>query len=181
MDNTESEKVVSVSSRGQATIPKEFREELGIDTPGRVKFVRTEKGDIVVSPIHSVTDLRGVLEGKTDDQRRSVTERLRRNTQRTVSEKQSWSSATSAMKRLTRQRPTTEAVSFRFGSGRTRGVGDRVSTRSPRSTDPTRARARRRRRPPVRTAAPPPATSRRSRSAGSTPRRRAPGARRRSG
>ena len=76
MSKTESEKVVSVSSRGQATIPKEFREELGIDTPGRVKFVRTEEGDIVVRPIQSVTDLRGILEDKTDDQGRSATERL---------------------------------------------------------------------------------------------------------
>jgi AbrB family looped-hinge helix DNA binding protein len=76
MTKAEFEKVVSVSSRGQATIPKEFREELGIDTPGRVKFIRTEEGDIVVRPIHSVTDLRGVLEGKTDEQGRSATERL---------------------------------------------------------------------------------------------------------
>jgi len=78
MSKTESEKVVSVSSRGQATIPKEFREELGIDTPGRVKFIRTEEGEIVVRPIHSVTDLRGVLAGKTDEQGRSATERLRK-------------------------------------------------------------------------------------------------------
>jgi hypothetical protein len=40
MSDVESEKVVSVSSRGQATIPKQFREESGIDTPGRVKFIR---------------------------------------------------------------------------------------------------------------------------------------------
>lgn len=77
MSKTESEKVVSVSSRGQATIPKEFREELGIETPGRVKFIRTEAGEIVVRPIQSVTDLRGVLAGKTDDHGRSATERLR--------------------------------------------------------------------------------------------------------
>jgi antitoxin PrlF len=77
MSDAESEKVVSVSSRGQATIPKEFREELGIETPGRVKFVRTADGDVVVRPITSVTDLRGVLEGKTDEQGRSATERLR--------------------------------------------------------------------------------------------------------
>ena len=77
MSKTESEKVVSVSSRGQATIPKEFREELGIDTPGRVKFVRTDEGEIVVRPIRSVTDLRGVLDGKTDEQGRSATDRLR--------------------------------------------------------------------------------------------------------
>lgn len=76
MSKTESEKVVSVSSRGQATIPKEFREELGIDTPGRLKFVRTEEGDIVLRPIHSVTDLRGILEDKTDNQGCSATEYL---------------------------------------------------------------------------------------------------------
>ncbi|WP_135853685.1 AbrB/MazE/SpoVT family DNA-binding domain-containing protein [Halorussus salinus] len=77
MSRTESEKVVSVSSRGQATIPKEFRDELGIETPGRVKFVRTDEGEVVVRPIRSVTDLRGVLSGKTDDDDRSAVERLR--------------------------------------------------------------------------------------------------------
>lgn len=76
MSSTESEKVVSVSARGQATIPKEFRDELGIDTPGRVKFVRTEDGEIVVRPIQSVTDLRGVLAGKTDDDGQSASDRL---------------------------------------------------------------------------------------------------------
>ena len=82
MSETESEKVVSVSSRGQATIPKEFREELGIDTPGRVKFVRTDEGEIVVRPIHSVTDLRGILDGKTDEQGRSAVELLRAERER---------------------------------------------------------------------------------------------------
>ena len=76
MSETESEEVVSVSPRGQATIPKEFREELGIDAPGRVKFVRTEDGEIVVRPIRSVTDLRGILAGETDDAGRSATELL---------------------------------------------------------------------------------------------------------
>ncbi|WP_135829668.1 AbrB/MazE/SpoVT family DNA-binding domain-containing protein [Halorussus halobius] len=77
MSKSESEKVVSVSSRGQATIPKEFREELGIETPGRVKFARTDDGEIVVRPIQSVTDLRGILAGETDEQGRSAVERLR--------------------------------------------------------------------------------------------------------
>jgi AbrB family looped-hinge helix DNA binding protein len=77
MNKRESEKVVAVSARGQATIPKEFRDELGIETPGRVKFVRNEAGEIVVEPIQSVTDLRGVLAGKTDDEGRTATERLR--------------------------------------------------------------------------------------------------------
>ena len=63
-------------------MPKEFREELDIGTPGRVKFVRTEESAIVVRPIHSVTDLRGVLEGKTDEQGRSAVDRLRTERQR---------------------------------------------------------------------------------------------------
>ena len=82
MSKSESEKVVSVSARGQATIPKEFREELGIETPGRVKFVRTDAGDIVVRPIRSVKDLRGILIDKTDEQGRSATERLREERER---------------------------------------------------------------------------------------------------
>lgn len=82
MSDTKSEKVVSVSSRGQATIPKEFREELGIDTPGRVKFVRTDEGEVVVRPITSATDLRGVLQGKTDERGRSAVERLRAERER---------------------------------------------------------------------------------------------------
>ena len=77
MSRAESEKVVSVSARGQATIPKEFREQLDIDTPGRVKFVRTDESEIVVRPIRSLTDLRGVLKGKTDEQGRTATQRLR--------------------------------------------------------------------------------------------------------
>lgn len=82
MSETESEKVVSVSSRGQATIPKEFREDLGIETPGRVKFVRTAEGEIVVRAIRSVKDLRGILEGDTDDQGRSPVEQLRAERER---------------------------------------------------------------------------------------------------
>lgn len=79
MSKTESEqqRVVNVSKRGQATIPKEFRDELGIEAPGRVKFVRTEEGDIVVKPIQSLTDLRGILSGKTDEGGKTATEILR--------------------------------------------------------------------------------------------------------
>lgn len=77
MSTEKSERVVSVSARGQATIPKEFREKLGVDAPGRVKFVETEGGAIVVQPITSVTDLRGVLAGETDESGRTATELLR--------------------------------------------------------------------------------------------------------
>lgn len=74
---SESEKVVSVSARGQATIPKAFREALGIDAPGRVKFVHTGAGEVVVRPITSASDLRGVLRGERDSAGRTATQRLR--------------------------------------------------------------------------------------------------------
>lgn len=77
MSQGESERVVSVSARGQATIPKEFRDALGVDAPGRVKFVRTEEGEIVVRPIDSATDLRGVLAGQRDEDGRTAVDRLR--------------------------------------------------------------------------------------------------------
>lgn len=51
MEDTKSEKVVSVSPDGETTIPKEFREELDIETPGRIKFVRTADGELIVRPI----------------------------------------------------------------------------------------------------------------------------------
>lgn len=73
----EQEQVVTVSKHGQATIPKQFREELGIEVPGRVKFVRTRRGDVVVEPIRSLTDLRGILGGRTDDEGRTAAEILR--------------------------------------------------------------------------------------------------------
>ncbi|ESS10306.1 MAG: transcriptional regulator, AbrB family [uncultured archaeon A07HR60] len=48
MDETElsqhSEKeVVSVTKHGQATIPKRFRDKLGIDAPGKVLFRETKR------------------------------------------------------------------------------------------------------------------------------------------
>jgi bifunctional DNA-binding transcriptional regulator/antitoxin component of YhaV-PrlF toxin-antitoxin module len=82
MGNAESETVTLVSSRGETTIPEEFREELGIDVPGYVKFVRTDTGDIVVQPVQSVKDLRGILADETDGEGRSATELLREERER---------------------------------------------------------------------------------------------------
>lgn len=63
----EEERIVSVSKKGQATIPKRFREKHGIPAPGRVKFI--EKGDeIVVRPVGSMREFRG-LERTTDEAR----------------------------------------------------------------------------------------------------------------
>lgn len=50
---------VSVSSSGQATIPKRFRDKLGIEAPGQVMFRETEDGEIVVERVPSADEMRG--------------------------------------------------------------------------------------------------------------------------
>jgi AbrB family looped-hinge helix DNA binding protein len=64
MGNTDAdEQIVSVTERGQATIPKRIRERLGIHTPGRVKFVEDEEaGEVFVRPVESISEFRGVIE-----------------------------------------------------------------------------------------------------------------------
>jgi len=51
--------VVAVTSHGQATIPKRFREKLGIEAPGKVLFRETEDGDVVVEQVPSPSEMRG--------------------------------------------------------------------------------------------------------------------------
>ena len=50
--------VVAVTSHGQATIPKRFREKLGIDAPGKVLFRETEDGSVVVEQVPSPGEMR---------------------------------------------------------------------------------------------------------------------------
>lgn len=65
-DGDQMEKIVSVTEKGQATIPKEFRDALGIEAPGRVKFRETSAGRVVIEPVLSARSFRGAL-GTTDD------------------------------------------------------------------------------------------------------------------
>jgi AbrB family looped-hinge helix DNA binding protein len=65
----ERSETVSVSSSGQATIPKRFRDKLGIDAPGRVTFQETEDGEIVVQRVPSVEEMRGVASDSGDGSR----------------------------------------------------------------------------------------------------------------
>lgn len=62
MSNTGGEEgtVVSVTSQGQATIPKEYREKLGVSAPGRVKFREDEDGRIVIERVRDLRDFRGI-------------------------------------------------------------------------------------------------------------------------
>jgi AbrB family looped-hinge helix DNA binding protein len=50
---------VSVSSSGQATIPKQFRDKLGIDAPGQVMYRENEDGEIVLTSIPSASEMEG--------------------------------------------------------------------------------------------------------------------------
>ena len=57
-DNSEKE-VVAVTKHGQATIPKRFREKLGIEAPGKVLFRETADGAVIVEQVRSPSEMRG--------------------------------------------------------------------------------------------------------------------------
>jgi len=84
MVETEGETVVTVAvtSKGQATIPKEFRDKLHIDTPGRVRFVESENGEIVIRPVRRPSELRGALASEREESEKSATELLREDRER---------------------------------------------------------------------------------------------------
>ncbi len=73
---------VTVTSKGQATIPKEFRDKLHIGTPGRVRFVENEAGEVVIRPVKRPSELRGTLASETEDDDPSATELLREERER---------------------------------------------------------------------------------------------------
>ena len=57
--NSSDKEVVSVTKHGQETIPKRFREKLGIDAPGKVLFRETEEGEVIVEHVRSPSEMRG--------------------------------------------------------------------------------------------------------------------------
>jgi antitoxin PrlF len=83
MSESEDGTTVTVTSKGQATIPKEFRDKLHIDTPGRVRFVENEAGEVVVRPVKRPSELRGALASEDEEKReKSATEQLREERER---------------------------------------------------------------------------------------------------
>ncbi len=72
--STNEPKVVRVSQKGQATIPKGMREKFGIETPGEV-FVYEEQGRIIIEPVPSPDELHGIHAGEYE--RGEVLERVR--------------------------------------------------------------------------------------------------------
>jgi len=52
----------AITSRGQATIPREIREHLGLKPSDRVKFFVHPNGSVVLLPTVPVSKLRGIVE-----------------------------------------------------------------------------------------------------------------------
>ena len=83
MSDAEDGTTVTVTRKGQATIPKEFRDKLHIDTPGRVRFVENEEGDIVIRPVKRPSEIRGDLATSgAEEGERAATEMLREERER---------------------------------------------------------------------------------------------------
>ena len=52
----------TITSKGQVTIPKEVREDMGVSAGDRLDFVRMEDGNYAVLPAsHSVKALKGII------------------------------------------------------------------------------------------------------------------------
>lgn len=67
--------IIKVTSKGQATIPKELRDEFGITTPGRVVMESTDDG-ILVEPVPSPEEVAGELRELAAERDRSGVEIL---------------------------------------------------------------------------------------------------------
>ena len=63
--------VATISSKGQVTIPKEIRRELGVSTPGKVVFSTNADGEVVLRPVRlKASELLGIfpaIPGREDE------------------------------------------------------------------------------------------------------------------
>ena len=74
--NSSEKEVVAVTRHGQATIPKRFREKLGIEAPGKVLFRETEEGEVIVEQVRSPSEMRGFAARHEATTNRAATEIL---------------------------------------------------------------------------------------------------------
>ena len=75
--NGSEKEIVAVTKHGQATIPKRFREKLGIEAPGKVLFRESEDGEIVVEQVRSPSEMRGFAARSEASTDKPVSEILR--------------------------------------------------------------------------------------------------------
>ena len=85
-ENSEKE-VVAVTKHGQATIPKRFREKLGIEAPGKVLFRETEEGEVIVEQVRSPSEMRGFAARREASTDRPATEILQEKRQQDQKER----------------------------------------------------------------------------------------------
>lgn len=76
--------VVTVDRQGRVTLPERVREELNVDTTGRVVFDVTDEGTVVVERLPSAEEMRGFAArtGTGTDETRRATELLREGRER---------------------------------------------------------------------------------------------------
>lgn len=55
----------SLTSKGQITIPKEFREKLGLDKIGKATISLNDKDEIVLTPPKTLAEVRAILNKPT--------------------------------------------------------------------------------------------------------------------
>jgi AbrB family looped-hinge helix DNA binding protein len=51
----------SITSKGQITIPKEFREKLGLDKPGKATLRLNDRDEIVITTPKNLSEVRSLL------------------------------------------------------------------------------------------------------------------------
>ncbi|WP_253739137.1 AbrB/MazE/SpoVT family DNA-binding domain-containing protein [Halohasta salina] len=73
------EHIVAVSKTARVMIPKPLREKHGISAPGEVAFVETQDGRMVVRPIGSMREFRGLQREGADDRPATAVLRKERN------------------------------------------------------------------------------------------------------
>jgi AbrB family looped-hinge helix DNA binding protein len=66
----------NVTSKGQVTIPKEFRDKLELDRIPRVVFSLNNNGDIIMRRAKTITEIRSIL--GTPSHREPLTEHEKR-------------------------------------------------------------------------------------------------------
>ena len=54
----------TITSKGQVTIPKTVRDELGLEAGDRIEFVAAEMGFLVVPAKRDLRSLRGMFKGR---------------------------------------------------------------------------------------------------------------------
>jgi bifunctional DNA-binding transcriptional regulator/antitoxin component of YhaV-PrlF toxin-antitoxin module len=66
----------SITSKGQITIPKEFRDKLGLDKLGKATLQVNDKNEIVITSPKGLDEVRALLNKPTFKDKASDTEQL---------------------------------------------------------------------------------------------------------